>query len=153
MGAPITFSFVFERAILIGPLPTFLEHWALRQWKHLFVPPVTKYKQMYFLTTYLFSLYTWELNLGETIWDKTKCYWEYFEDHISEHFGNLKTLWELDGTHWEPEEKTKNPWFPPPPQPLKRKKLDHSWVPILIIPIGYLKFLFPKLFITIFHLG
>jgi hypothetical protein len=40
--ALLSFSFFFERAILIGPSANFLDHWALLQWNHLFEPPVAK---------------------------------------------------------------------------------------------------------------
>jgi len=51
---------------------------------------------------------------------KTKCY---FEDHICEHFGNLKTLWELDGTHWELGGKNKKSLIPPSTPILQKKKI------------------------------
>jgi len=60
------------------------------------------------LGPYLLSLYTWELNSGQTIWDKAEMV--------------LRTLWELFGnimrTDWEHENNTKNP----SPSPSKRKK-------------------------------
>jgi hypothetical protein len=41
---------------------------------------------------------------------------------------------------------------PPLPQNLKEKESRHFEC-MLSLPIGYMKFLFPKLFITIFGLG
>jgi hypothetical protein len=53
---------------------------------------------------HLCSLYTWELNFGQTIWDKTKVL----------PFG---TSWGIYlGTVWEQEKKTKNPFPFPTPQ-------------------------------------
>jgi predicted AlkP superfamily phosphohydrolase/phosphomutase len=87
-----------------------------------------------------FGLYTWELNFGQTIWDKTQVL--------------LGTSWRMHlGTIWEQMgNKGKKQiilFFPPP---LKKKKLDCSWC-MLSLPIGYMKFPFPKLFLTIFSLG
>jgi len=71
------------------------------------------------------------------------------------------------GTHWELEgnmlgtkenEKKKSPPPTPPPSPsllqknLKENKSRHFEC-MLSPPIGCMKFLFPKLFITIFHLA
>ncbi len=78
---------------------------------------------------YIFSLYTWELSFGQTIWDKTqvllgiscgmhlKTLWK---------LGNPLRIWELIenmmGTHWEKGKKQKkNPCFQPS---WKEKKLD-----------------------------
>jgi hypothetical protein len=47
---------------------------------------------------YLFSLYTWELNLGQTLWDKIKVL-----------LGTSREQNEnMLGTHWEQGRKTKN---------------------------------------------
>jgi hypothetical protein len=57
------------------------------------------------------------------------------------------------GTHWELEgNKGKMKKFLPPTQNLKENKLRHFEC-MLSLPIGCMKFLFPKLFITIFGLG
>ncbi len=54
--------------------------------------------------SYLFSLYTWELNFGQTVWDKTQVL-------LGTSWGiHLRTFWELDGN----KGKNKNP---PPPSP------------------------------------
>jgi hypothetical protein len=65
---------------------------------------------------------------------------------LGEHIGNLM------GTHWELERnkgkmKKNSPSHPPPP-----KKSKHFEC-MLSLPIGCMKFLFPKLFITIFGLS
>jgi len=42
-----------------------------------------------------FSLYTWQLNLGQNIWNKHKCYWECLREQPGEPQGNrIRTLWE-----------------------------------------------------------
>jgi hypothetical protein len=46
-----------------------------------------------------------------------------FEHHICEHFGNLKTLWELDGTQWELGEKNKKSLIPPSTPILQKEKI------------------------------
>jgi hypothetical protein len=58
------------------------------------------------------------------------------------------------GTHWELEgNKGKMKKIPPSsPTNIKEKKLRHFQC-MLSPPIGCMKFLFPKLFITIFGLG
>jgi len=61
------------------------------------------------------------------------------------------------GTHWELEGNTlgtmeKRKKTSPPNLKLKRKKSRHFEC-MLSLPIGCMKFLFPKLFITIFGLG
>jgi hypothetical protein len=99
---------------------------------------------------YLFSLYTWELNFGQTIWDKTEVLWGAFR----------VTTWEpgeLMGTHTEHDEnkekrQKKKPTPPPSYQVLKRKNLDPSWVHAEPF-IGCMRLLFPKLFVTIFIMG
>jgi len=86
---------------------------------------------------HLSSLCTWELNFGQTIWDKTQVLlgtsWEM-------HVG---TFWELGnplGTY-ENKGKKKNPC---PLSPLKKKNWTiHECM--LSHPIGCMKFLFPKL--------
>ncbi len=57
-------------------------------------------------TAHLFSLYTWEMNLRQIILDKSKCYWERFEEQPWE-FGNpMGTIRNMMGTrekkafHW-----------------------------------------------------
>jgi hypothetical protein len=73
---------------------------------------------------------------------KPRYYWEHLEERIWEHFENL--MW----THWEQFLKHKIPLS----LPLQKEKLDHSWVHAE--PSHWLmKFLFPKLFVTIFRLG
>jgi hypothetical protein len=50
---------------------------------------------------------------------------------------------------------TKEKWnkFSRPTQNLKRKKNPGTFECMLSLPIGCMKFLFPKLFVTIFGLG
>jgi hypothetical protein len=55
-------------------------------------------------------------------------------------------------THWEQNKNEKNPPPLPPTQNLKEKKSRH-FVGMLSLPIGCMKFLIPKLFVTIFGPG
>jgi hypothetical protein len=70
-------------------------------------------------------------------------------------------IWNILGTHWELEgnmlgTKEKILALPPPPPPfskLKRKRKSRHVECMMSLPIGCMKFLFPKLFVTIFGLG
>jgi len=78
-----------------------------------------------------------------------RCYWEHPWGTNWKPDGNLK------GTCWEQRKKEKNPSptpFAAPTQNLKEKKSRHFEC-MLSLPIGCIKFLFPKLFVTIFGLG
>jgi hypothetical protein len=95
----------FRGAILIGPTAIFLDHWA---WPSIEASlcPVAKWNQVYNRRFHLFSIYTGELNFGQTIWDKTQVL--------------LGTYWGMHlGTHWEQRNKTNNPC--PPPTHKKQK--------------------------------
>jgi hypothetical protein len=65
------------------------------------------------------------------------------------------TYWELERkvvkTHQEPGKNEKNPYSPLPK--LKRKKKKGTLNACLGLPIGCMKFLFTKEFLTIFGLG
>jgi hypothetical protein len=69
---------------------------------------------------------------------KPRGYWGFFGEHVR----NMGTYWELVedmmGTHWEHDG-------------TKEKKSRHFEC-MLSLPIGCTKFLFPKLFVTIFGL-
>jgi hypothetical protein len=84
--------------------------------------------------------------LGITYVVKARCYLEHPWETHWEPIENLK------GTCWEQRKNEKNSPPFPPPQNLKEKKLRHFEC-MLNIPIGCMKFLFPKLFVTIFGLG
>ncbi len=57
-------------------------------------------------TTHLFSLYTWELNFSQTIWDKIEVLYETSWEKYMRTWGTfLRTWWE----HIEKKEKKKNP--------------------------------------------
>jgi hypothetical protein len=56
------------------------------------------------------------------------------------------------GIHWELEENKGKKTSSPTPQNLKEKKSRHFKC-LLNLPIGGMKFLLPKLFVTIFGLG
>jgi len=58
----------------------------------------------------------------------------------------------MKGTCWEQRKKRKKSSLPPKTQNLKENKARHLEC-MLSLPIGYMKFLFPKLFVTIFGLG
>jgi len=82
-------------------------------------------------------------NICQSIWDKSEVLWRTFWEPI----GNLK------GTYWEPG-KLKTP---SPPFKLKRNfkwwRTQGTLSACLGLPIGCMKFLFPKEFITIFGLS
>ncbi len=91
-----------------------------------------------------FSLFTWELNFGQTIWAKSEVL-----------LGtSWRTNWELGKPYGNMmiENKEEKQKIPLPTAPRKEK----NWTVhecMLSLPIGYMKFLFPKLFVTIFGLG
>jgi hypothetical protein len=68
---------------------------------------------------------------------------------LEEHIENLVNIM---GTHWELEGNKGEKKSSPAPQTLKEKESRHFKC-LLNLPIGCMKFLFPKLFITIFGLG
>jgi len=74
------------------------------------------------------------LNFGQTIWDKTQV-------QLGTSWGmHLGTLWELITV----------------PAPLKKKEEKRNWMVhecMLSLLIACMKFLFPKLLVTIFGLG
>jgi hypothetical protein len=80
---------------------------------------------MWSLKFHLFNLYTWELNFGQTIWDKTQVLLE----------TSWGTLWELDGNTLRTKGKKKN-LFPPIPSKEKNLRVHDKPFP--------LKFLFSK---------
>jgi hypothetical protein len=89
----------------------------------------------------LFRLYPGELNFGQSIWHKnlvvtgnTMEIWELFQNFM-EYIGNKGT-------------KQKKSLFPP--------SKEKNWIVhecMLSLPIGCMKFLFPKLLVIIFGLG
>jgi hypothetical protein len=104
--------------------------------------PVTKWIQICLPLPYLFSLHTWELNFGQTIWDKIEV--------------RLWTTWELEEpcenmmrTHWEQGKKQEI--TPPTPPPKENIGPHHEHM--LSLLIGCMKFLFPKTLVIIFGLG
>jgi hypothetical protein len=88
---------------------------------------------------HLCSLYTWKLNFGQTIWDKIEVlpFGTLWEIYIWEQFGNKRRKQKILLPH----------------PLLKKKKICTVHKCMLSLPIGCMKFLFPKLFITIFRLG
>jgi hypothetical protein len=65
----------------------------------------------------------------------------------------LGTQWELEGNVMGTKEKRKNPPPSPLPPKFKKKIKSRHFECMVSIPIGCMKFLFPKLFVTIFGLG
>jgi hypothetical protein len=70
----------------------------------------------------------------------------------------MGTNWELKRnivrTHWEPRKNEKKSFQHPPPQNLKgHNKARHLECMLWPFPIGCMKFVFSKEFITIFGLG
>jgi hypothetical protein len=90
------------------------------QWEYLFGPQLqNKNKCIPQTIAHLLSLYTWELNFGQTIWDKTNML-------LGKSWGiYLKTFWEHDKNTLKTKKKTKFP-FPFPFPLLYRKELDQS---------------------------
>jgi len=69
------------------------------------------------------SLYPWELNFGQTVWEKTKFYWEQIWELDGNTLRTGGTLLGHDGNTLGTRGGVGNP---SPPAPSKRKKLDHS---------------------------
>jgi hypothetical protein len=82
------FFLLLPIAILIGPSPTFLQHWAHPQNRTIEVLPSAHLCSL-FIFIYI---YICKFNFGQSIWDKSVVLWEHLE----------KTLWELE----EPFENT-----------------------------------------------
>jgi hypothetical protein len=84
----------------------------------------------------------------------------WYGEHVGENIaklGNiLGTHWELERnivqTHWEAGKYEKKSLPPPPPSNIKGKKARHLSA-CLGLPVGCMKFLFPKDLVTIFGLG
>jgi hypothetical protein len=85
--------------------------------------------------------------LGKTYGIKARCYWEHLWRTHWEPIKHCKNMMEpigdVKGTCWEQKKKEK---ISPTPK-LKRKKSRHFEC-MLSLPIGCMKFLFPKLFAT-----
>jgi hypothetical protein len=80
-----------EGAILIGPSPFFWEHWALPN-RSTSLDHQLQIKTNVLPMAHLFSIYTWKLNFGQTVWDKSEVL--------------LGTFW---GTTWKPGAPCANP--------------------------------------------
>ncbi len=98
--------------------------------------------------------------LGRTYGIKARCYWEH---PWGTHWEPRECIGNLMGIHWELERNilgTKGKMkkilpLPPfsPTQNLKGKKKSRHFEFMLSLPIGWMKFLFPKPLVTIFGLG
>jgi hypothetical protein len=122
-------------------------------------PSILRYRVPPLWPTYISEK---EDNICQSIWHKSEVLWRtcwgtHWE--LGEHIGDLMgTHWELKGnivrTHWEPGkyEKKKILHTPFPKKPLKQKK-QGTLSACLGLPIGCMKFLFPKEFVTIFGLA
>jgi len=84
------FLLLLPIAILIGPSPTFLQHWAHPRNRSIEVLPSAHLCNL-FIFLYIY-IYICKFNFGQSIWDKSVVLWEHLE----------KTLWELE----EPFENT-----------------------------------------------
>jgi len=60
--------------------------------------------------------------LGQSIWDKMKCYWELLEEHIENLRNMLRTKWELGGELIGKNQNLK------PPYPPQKKQNWIFWV-------------------------
>jgi len=82
--------------------------------------------------------------LGKTYGKKARCYWEHL---WRTHWEPMEHVENMMGTHWElegnPKKKEKRSTTPK----LKRNKSRHFEC-MLSLPIGCMKFLFPKLFVS-----
>jgi len=91
---------------------------------------------------YLFSLYTWELNFGQTICNKTEvllgtCWGTHWK------IGNLlRTWWEHVGEHIGNKEEKQKITHPTPLHPEKEKKQGPSWVCGWAFPLAACNFYF-----------
>jgi hypothetical protein len=79
---------------------------------------------------------------------KVRCYGEHVGE-LGEHIGNLKG--NIVRTHWEPEKNEKK--IPALTPKVKRQKKQGTLSACLGLPIGCMKFLFPKEFLAIFGLS
>jgi hypothetical protein len=131
----VTYSFLKkEGTTLIGPLST-------HQHRSLDMLPSPKIEaQICFPWPLLYSYIHGSCTVSKQYGIKLRYYWK----RIGERSRNLGTPWELDG----------NTLPPPPPASTnpKEKKPSHPQC-ILSLLIGCMKFLFPKVFFTIFNLG
>jgi hypothetical protein len=143
---------VCERAIFISPSAIFLECWAALPNGSTSSDPGCKIDTNVFPQWLTFSVYIHESwTLGKPYGIKLRCYWKLLREEIW-NLGNLKrTWWEHIGNKEGKQKKT--PPTPPHPTtpPKGRNRAHHEY--ILSLPIGYMKFLFPKLFVTILGLG
>jgi len=85
--------------------------------------------------------------LGKTYVIKARCY---LEHPWGTHWEPWEPIENLKGTCWEQRKKILKSFSPP--SKLKRKKSRHFEC-MLSLPLGCIKFLFPKLFIANFWLG
>jgi hypothetical protein len=138
------FNFLFlQPANLIGPL--------LKKKLKLWKLPKIKGSILKYRVSHLWPTYTGErtTTFAKVCWIKVRCYGE----HVGEHIGNLRNIlgthWELErnmvDTHWERGKNEKILSLPPCPLPqdLKEKK-QGTLSACLGLPIGCMKFLFPK---------
>jgi len=137
-ASQVQFFCLLQRANLIGSSLKKMKLWTLPKSEG----SILKHKVNNFSPSA--HLYWWkEDNICQSIWDKMRCYEEHIENLMwiwREHSGNtLRTRGK-----WK---KSSSP--PPPPKKLKRKRASAC----LGLPIGCMKFLFPKEFVTIFGLG
>jgi hypothetical protein len=79
--------------------------------------------------------------VGKTYGTKARCYWEH----------PWGTHWELEGNKGKMKKKKSSPC--PTPKTFKNKTKSRYFECMLSLPIGCMKFLFPKLLVTIFGLG
>jgi hypothetical protein len=82
--------------------------------------PNCKINKLYFPIANLFILYTWELNFGQTIWDKIEMLLgtTYLKNNLGTWGISLEDDENMLGTHWEQGRKTKKKL----PHPQKEKK-------------------------------
>ncbi len=80
------FAFLFFCVKDLAPSPICLEYWVFLNRSNSLDPPLQNRNNC----IPLFSLYTWELNLGKPYGIKLRCYWEHLEEQL-ENLRNLTT--------------------------------------------------------------
>jgi len=131
--------FFWWHADLIGPLLKKMKLWRLPKTEG----SILKYKVPPLWPTYISEGRT---PFSKAYGIKVRWYGEHVGENIAKLGNILKTHWELEGnivwTHWESGKYEKS--FPPPhPQNIKGKK-QGTLSACLGLPIGCMKFLFPK---------
>jgi hypothetical protein len=126
-----------------GPLAIFVEHWGTHYMSTSLDPKSQNRNNSAHAIDHLFSLYTWELNFGQTIWDKSEVLLGRSWRRIWEPCENMMR------THWEQGKWIPPPWAAPPRRTKTGPLMSAYWAFSLVA----WNFYFPKLFVATFGLG